>query len=734
MNTIKQMMRQPLKTITGIVLMTLAVAILCVCIGQSFAAKTTAESLNNRFTTIAIPAGLQKVDELVIKPSATLPDDLRLWLEETAAEHPDVVKGIMKQGILSAYIPGLTPLNYTQGKYIADEFTSGNFAFHFFEPDPYGTPYSCAMFVITLEEVSEPIANTEKYTVEKELQASDFSSYAEYQEYLKNVKEEIVTVGYTIKFSGTITNVVSLQEGFRDPTGMIARLSMTVPALEQIEKMNLIPGQQYLVYGTDYYDEDWAFRGLLAHEDYQNPVEIDSFDMSQLKILTEEELKDYSSYPPYNMPFARYGGLLLTKTEYERVNAISMTLSTPVSLLQYEEIRDEAGNLLELREVTTINYTDLNGEEITVDYDDYIQRYTIPTITQLNGSVEDFLNTDEGVLWSAALERDAINNSAFAVIGVERLGYMADFARQNAQLVEGRDFTEEETADGVRVCVIHEALAASNGLQIGDTITTNFYQTDAALPYQSNRNQKRGLLNPSASLYFDTTSYTETAEYTIVGFYRTNELWCDVSENEYGFSPNTIFVPVTSVQTPMEFGNSVLFTTPVIQNGQLDVFRELAGKAGYSERFVYHDQSYSMIASNFYSYEALAEQVLVVGISVYAVILLLFLLLYPFSQGKVVTTMESLGVSIGKRFAHVVLSAIIVVAPATILGGALGMMLWQSVVSALKASVETTVSLQIEVSTLLLIALVQFVLAMMLSAIISACVTSPKGLSARRAK
>ena len=96
--------------------------------------------------------------------------------------------------------------------------------------------------------------------------------------------------------------------------------------------------------------------------------------------------------------------------------------------------------------------------------------------------------------------------------------------------------------------------------------------------------------------------------------------------------------------------------------------------------------------------------------------------------------MESLGVSIGKRFAHVVLSAIVVVAPATILGGALGMMLWQSVVSALKASVETTVSLQIEISTLLLIALAQFVLAMMLCAIISACVIAPKGLSARRAK
>lgn len=734
MKSIKQIMRQPLKTIAGIILMALAVAVLCVCVGQSFAAKTTAESLNNRFTTIAIPAGLQKIDGMVIRPSVTLPEDLRLWLEETAAAHPEILKGIMKQGTVSAYFPGLTPLNYTQGKYIPDEFASGNYAFHFFEPTPYGTPYSCAMFVITLEEVSEPMANTESYTVEKKLQESDFSSYAEYQEYLKNVKKESVTVGYTIKLSGTITEVVSLQEGFRDPTGMIARLSMTVPTLEQLEKLNLIPGQQYLVYGTDYYDEDWAFRGLLGHEDQQNPVEIDSFDMSQIKILTEEELQKYTGYPPYNMPYARYGSLLLTKAQYERVNAISMTLQTPVSLLQYEDIRDEDGNLLELKEVTTISYMDLNGEKITVDYDEYIQRYTIPTITPIDGLAEDFLKTDKGALWRAAIKRDAINNSAFAVIGVDRLGYMADFARQNAQIVEGRDFTEEETANGVRVCVIHESLAAANGLKIGDTITANFYQTDFALPYQSNKNQKRGLLNPSASLYFDTTPFTQTAEYTIVGFYRTNELWCDVSKNEYGFSPNTIFVPKTSAETDMEYGNSVLFITPVIHNGQLEAFRELVVKAGYSERFIYHDQGYSTIASNFHNYEDLAEQVLAVGAAVYAVILLLFLLLYPRSQGKVVATMESLGVPIGKRFGHVMLSAIAVIAPATVLGGSLGMLLWKSAVSALKASVETTVALQIDVGTLLLIATAQFVLATILSAMIAACVTTPKGLSARRSK
>lgn len=734
MKTVRQMMRQPLKTITGIVLMTLAAAILCVCVGQSFAAKTTADLLNDRFTTIAIPAGLQKVDDMVISPSVTLPDDLSRWLEETAAAYPGVVKGIMRQGILSAYIPDLTALNYTQGKYIAEEFTSGNFAFHFFEPDPYGTPYSCAMLVITLDEVGEPSVHTESHTLEKELQLNDFSSYAEYKAYLRDRQEEAVTVGYTIRISGTVTDVVSLHEGFRDPTGMTARLTMTVPDLAQLEEMNLIPGQQYLVYGTDYYDEDWALRGLLADENNQKPVSIDAFDMSRLKILTEEETASYTGYLPSNMPYASYGTLLLTQAQYERINAISMTLSLPVSLHQYEEKRDAAGNLLALEEVTAVSYTGADGETVTVDHEDYIRRYTIPTIAHLDGSVEDFLQTDAGALWRSAMARDAINQSAFAVIGVEKLGCMADFARQNAQVVAGREFTEEEAADGARVCLIHEALAAANGLQVGDVITASFYQTDAALPYQANRNQKRGLLNPSASLWFDTTSFTETAEYTIIGLYRTNEMWCDVSENAYGFSPNTIFVPVGSVQTPMEYSNSVLFTTPVIHNGQLESFRELAAQAGYAERFVYYDQGYSVIARNFHSYETLAEQVLAVGASVYAVILLLFLMLYPRAQGKTVATMNALGVPRGKQFAHIMLSAACVVAPATLLGGALGMVLWQSVVNALKTSAETSVSLQIDVSTLPLIALTQFAAAMLLTAILSAHMTAPGGRSARRMK
>lgn len=743
MRTWRQLLRQPIKTISGFLLLTLAVAILCVCVGQSLAAKATADSLNDRFTTIAIPAGLQTNEQVgdnayLKTPTVTLSEELQTWLEETAISHPDVIKGIMKQGILSAYIPELTPLNYTQGEYISTSFAGGNDTFYFFEPDPSGRPYSCAMFVITLDEIGEPTENTDYIMaeVEEPLEPSDFTSYEAYWEYYQSLIEETVTLGYTVKLSGTITQVVSLQEGFRDPTGMTARLSLTVPALEQIEALHLIPGERYLVYGMDYYDEDWALRGEWADERNPLPIVMDAFDMSKLHMLTEEELKQYENYPSNDIPVASYNGRILFQSEYEKINAVSMTLALPVPENQYEAVRDEEGCLLEVKPATRICYTDIRGEEVAVDVGEYTKRYQIPTITRLTGSSEDFLNSSDGAMWKTALERDAVNNSAFAVIGVDKLGYMADFARQNSQIVEGRDFTAEELSTGAKVCVIHEALAAASHLKIGDTITANFYQSDAGLPYQGGiiGMNRWGLLNPSASFYFDTTPFLETVRYTIVGVYRSKNMWCDVAENEYGFSANTVFVPRSSVVTQMEYFNSVPFTTPVIQNGQLDAFRELAAKAGYADRFIYHDQGYSTIAKNFHNYKGLAEKVLLIGVSMYTVILLLFLLLYPRSQKRAVRAMESLGASRGRRFAHIMFSSLGIVLPASILGGVLGILLWQYVADALKESADAAVALQIKGGTLATIAVAQFVFTMALNALVSLAITASKGLAARREK
>lgn len=733
MKITKSLIRQPIKTLAGVMLIALSTTILCFSVGQALALKATEQRLNRQFSTIALPIATEDGEATIL----SLTEDVQAWLEETSADRPDLLKGITHHGFLSAYIPGLTPMNYTSARYMPDtpfSHDNGNWTFYYSQPEPHGMPYSCAMFVLTLDEISEPEEQTSAHFVDKIKNREDFTTDLEYNDWLINAEKEYATAGYSVKLTGTITDVIALQEGYRDPTGMTARLTFSARTLEELDLSSLVPGEQYIVYGMDYYDEDWALRGYLADERNFNPVQIDAFDLSKLRLLTAKELEVYQDRSEATRPVALYDGwIYLTQYNYERVNSISMTLALPIEKVLYEAIRENGdGKLLELRPYIDLTYTDAYGNTVTYTEEEYIQRYRIPTIARLEGSLEDFLASAEGTQWQKALDRTAINNQAFAVIGVEKLGYLMDFARGNTRIVAGRDFTAEELETGARVCILQESLAAANGLEIGDTITTNFYHTDMALPYQEGGSGTLAALNPSASFYFDTTEFEETAEYTIVGFFRGERTWPDVAKNEYAFSPNTIFVPKSSVQMEMEYSNSILFTTPVIHNGKLEEFRELVIRAGYEDHFVYYDQGYSEIAANFHNYGAQAEQVLTVGAAIYTVLLLLFLLLYPGTQRKAVRTMESLGAPYFRRLAHVLTSSMAIILPAAILGGILGTLLWDRVAQALQTSAQTAVPLEIQPWAMAAVAAGQLLLALVLSILISIPIAAHKKLSGRR--
>lgn len=732
---LKSILRQPLKTFIGIVLMSLAVAILCTCLGQALALRDTRAKLNQQFATVAIPRGEERQYTTIAKMS----DELISWLDKTARENPDVVKQISRHGILSAYIPELIPLNATSQKYLTENISWEHFEYYFDQSTPRLMPYTSAMLVITLDEVSEPEPQTSSYAVEQHLSLDDFAYVEDYLQWFNSAEKETVTKGYTVELTGTVTDVISLQEGYRDPTGRITRLTMTAPTLEQIQALNLVPGEQYVVYGMDYVDEYWKLIGELNWDGDYDFVQFEPFDSSRFDEVTESEREWYMKHyeetgdAHWLNTYGYLYGIALTERQCDMVNAISMTLALPVSLTEYEAIRENGdGKLLELRPIAEVTYTDAAGETVTVSQEKFTARYQIPTITRLEGSVEDFLKAAEGMLWQEALERDTINNQAFAVVGVDKMSYQADFSLEKTKIVTGRDFTAEELESGARVCIIHEELALANGLGVGDTITANFYGTDFGLPYQNFRTESRGILNPSASFYFDTTPFTETGVYTVVGICRGERTFPDVAQNEYAFSANTVYVPKSSVQTEMETCNSIAFVTPVLQNGKIEAFHNLAMHSGYAGLFKYYDQGYSVIAGNFHNYEALAKQVLTVGAAIYIVLLLLFLLLYPGAQKKVVRTMESLGVPYIRRFCHVLASSMAIILPATVLGGIVGTLLWDRVAVALQTAAESAVTLELQPGTLAKVAAAQLLLALILNGLVAIPVAAHKKLSDRR--
>ena len=279
---------------------------------------------------------------------------------------------------------------------------------------------------------------------------------------------------------------------------------------------------------------------------------------------------------------------------------------------------------------------------------------------------------------------------------------------------------------------MHEALAAENGLEVGDKITMNFYHTDKVIPYDKKPTGWGEFLAPNAAFYYKTTPITETAEYTIVGLWRGERLWPDVSENEYSFSPNTLFIPNSSTETEMEHNESILYTTPVIQNGKLEEFRDLVEEANYHSCFTYFDCDYSLIMKNFFNYENLAVQVLTIGATIYAVIILMFLMLYPGSYSKPVRIMESLGVSYPKRVCFIVTASMSIITLSTVFGSFLGTLLWRFAVSALKTSAGAVTKLFIEPGTLGAIVIAQFVFVLLLDVLVSLYVATPKKMSARR--
>lgn len=714
MKSIRQLLRQPLKTVIGVIMMTLGVLALCVGVGQMYTAKTTADTLEKSFDTVGIMAGMAIVQDgnysssLVLDPGR----EAAQWVQEIAQEYPDIVKMVSQTGLASAYIRDLIPASYYEAGYY--NYPNAVYALNGTLVRPENSPQSCAMLEITLEEIGEAQEQTMSFTVEKQRLASEFDDYDEWKEYRKNRAMETVTTGCSVELRGKITSVLSLANGIKDPTGMWLNFHYTAKSMEELEAFlaGLELGSRYLVYGTNYYDNDWGFRLYL---------DIGEWDFSSLYLLTQAEKKQWEQ-AGYAGVVALYGGHFFFEGDYRTINAVSMTVrSTPYSLKNYEDIRDEAGNLLEVREITEKIITDENGNSVTVSAEEYGEYYKLPSIVKLTGSAEEFLASEAGAEWKAALERDAVNHHAFAVLGVDDLGYVAQFAREEAQIIEGRDFTEEELESGARVCIISQELAAANGLTVGDTIHPNFFNADENLPYNMLLTKNKGIINPSSAFYFSTTPLLGETEYIIVGIYRSNEPWAYVTaaENHYAFTPNTIFVPKSSITAEMQYSEFLQFQTVVLHNGRMDDFAALMNRAGYAGAYLLSDQGYSVIAGNFSDYEAQSRQVMQICVAAYAIISLLYLLLYPGSQRKTIRVMESLGTPKRQRRRHVFVSSVVLLIPASVIGAVAGFEFWERINEKLKLSAGLLVDVQLEGKVLVIVALAQLVVVAALSAVIA---------------
>lgn len=741
--SIRQLFRQPLKTLLGVALVTLAAAVLCVSLGQSLAAAKMERELENKFVTTALATDKYQYYEEQAYSEAfqseyakrtlhlTKPEAVTDWMLSLADQYPGIVASVQQPGLATAHIPGLTAANYTE--FVSTSVgtgTDGTLFSIMTDTAPFGAPYTQIVAQITLTEISEPetyfyVRSFNGTAAMEPLRRANGLEYMSYYESSFTDEELAQAQAISVTLTGTIDRVLGLQEGYADPTGFTARMTLLLPNQAALDALELQTGGQYLVYGMDYYDNDWELRNLIFSEAYGivsqefgdsvPATAIGSFDPENLHMLDQENIDRYTfsyryqyngEYPPvYQVAY------YLHKQENEDGSSITRCINlTNRDMLDYRAV--------------SFSLFDLSSLLADVD-----EPYAVPTIARLEGSAEEFLTSDAGTLWQEALTGLNISNHSFAVIGTEHLNAVACFANQSAWISQGRGFTDEETRDGARVCIISEHLAERNGLAVGDTIPVQYLRYDRNNPYQNFLSDGYGITNPGGYFYSAEAGFAgEAEEYTIVGLYGKDYLWPNAAGTLYGITPNTIFVPKASVTGDMDYAAQGLFYSAVLKNGSQADFEALMLRQGENGLFIVDDQGYAEVRDSLHDYQAVAKQALSLGIIVYAVIMLLYLFLFPGMQGKALATMGSLGASRKEKLRHMTLSTLGILVPGAALGLAFGCLLWQQVVEQLMRSARVVLTLELDVGSLILISCAQLALSALLAFLVSLPLTREKGM------
>lgn len=629
MNSIRQLIRRPGKTILGILLILLACTLLCVSIGQYFAAIQMQRQVEGEYTTIALPTNRFKRQEILDEQGESVgisyldsqPHEVQTFLSGLPEQFPEMVKSVESPGFLSGYCPAMNPINYEAVGFQAkgDGLTQID-----------TVPYTCAMFVITVNQISDLV------------EAEDAQRY-----------------GMRAAVEGTVEEVYMLQDGYADPTGRTIYLQVGVESEEAFRALNLQVGEAYLVYGTDYTDLDWLLRCEIANGKQEV---YDTISWSNITPLTEEEKKILNENNAVNgveseivalyqvhMDGVKYG-MYLTERHLTRIDSCSMTVCSNLGLLQGQLGQEEIQVYLE-------------DGVYNIPTEEYEERYGRPGIVHLDGDVEEFWNTTEDFRWKSARDTVQINNHAFPVVATGNLRSIAQFGTQDALLSGGRMFSAEEYEQGSAVCVISESLAAQNGLSVGDFIPLQYYEADRMLPNQTYL--KTG--NPSPFFYSPDRGFcSEERAYEIVGLYRQKEAW---SGDAYAFTPNTIFVPKNSAQGKMETSDSGIFCTFVLENGMIGRMEQEVAAAGFEGLLTYYDQGFSDIQASLSDYFSVSRTILLIGTLSWVGLAAVFVFLFPGHQRREAERMWTLGTPRGWIVRHIVSGSIGILVPGLILGG-----------------------------------------------------------------
>lgn len=664
MNSIMQLLRRPWKTLLGFLLSLLSCTIICVCLGQYIASVQTQLYVENNYTTVGLLTSKYMTEEILDESGNAIgvtywseqPMKVQNFLNDLSQNSLPYVKNIQQNLLTSGYLPDVTPLNY-YGTGIKPVFMDAD-ATNSLDIDPY----TYAMFVIKVDEVG------------------DIRPFIDYE---TSIPIDVDSYGCAIDLTGVVLETRSLQQGYSDPIGRNIQVTVRFAYEEDALAMNPQIGQEYLICGTDYWDLDAQLRLDIARK---SEIEISEVDWSNIQLMTEAEKARFEFDCAAIYINADGNDPFLSTADVQMIDSCSLTVCTNPLLYR--------GNLGQ--EEIALGY----GTALSVS--EYCTQFKDSDIVLLDGSANDFLNQTKDMFWQKWLNTASINDHSFPILAVDSLNAVSQFAIQDAIVVEGRAFTQAEAAACAKLCVISEALAVSNGLSVGESISMQFYGTDMDI---INNQIPAKLANPNAA-YFSNgkgfSTYSET--YEIVGLYRQNNQW---AEGTYCFTPNTIFVPQSTLSGGTTSICGGIYTSVILENGTTSQLEQLAVENDLDGLFVFYDQGYSQIMANLQEYYKVGHVVLLTGLTLWIGIALLFLFLFPYQLRPDLKRMWDLGTPPPGSRHHIFVSSAGILLPGTVLGCIASVLLFKQITQYIAATAKSDLTLEVPIGSLGLVAAVQ---------------------------
>lgn len=665
---LKQLFRKPFKTLLGILLVLLATAMLCVSLSQFVSIIWTRDSVESQYATIALPTNRYKITTIdgedgrtTVSYSSVQPWEVQDLLSKLPEKLPEAVLPAEYHGLITAFCGAMSPLNWAE--YYNESAYTGN---------ADGTsviseyPYTCTMIAFKATEVSDPYCyGGWDIPLETITELPDISEIP------------IPDQGMAVDIIGTVEKAYLLHKGFDDPTGYTIRLTVRCETEDMLSKLDPREGERYLAYGMDYTDWNWVLRqgiGSLAAGAYER------FSWDNIRMLTQEEIDSLPANDPDEMEkhgwtekvIAVYSepdsekATYLTQSDLDKVKSCSLTVVCSPCVFA----ASRGGEIERFDESTGSFYTITNEE--------FNSMYARAGIARLNGSVEQFLESEENAIWRETADVIEINNHAFPVIATDNLMSIAPFGLQEAFISDGQAFTKNDYENGSAVCLISETLAARSSLNVGDNIKIKFYEADEYLPgaFPSLKSA-----NPGASFFSTYKGFSSDGiEFKIVGLYRQKQEW---SDGPYAFTPNTIFVPKASVVGQTTTNDSGIFYSLLLKNGAQEKVEAYLAENGYEGLLAYYDQGYSDISDNLTKFFSTSVKILLVGIVGWIVFLIVFLFMFPAQQKTEAERMWTLGAPRFLVIRNYIANGIGVALPGIVVGGALSFVLVQIVLQKL---------------------------------------------------